>query len=365
MTQRLETGPAGLALLFVFVFLQFGFVTSIGTAGTFKLHQPEAVDLDKDEISDLRERVRKLEPLTTMLMSNGDQLVAEYYQDGYTPDRTVNIKSASKSVISALVGIALAEGSLDGLDQPLIEFFPEILADEPLEKRNITLRDVLLMRSGLKSTSFENYGRWVTSDNWLAYALNQPIVHPPGQVTDYSTGNSHIIAAVLSEATGRDLWNYAQERLFDPLNVDIKSWQESPEGYRFGGNNLGLTSNGLLQFGQLYLNDGRWNDEQVIPSRWIEQSTASIVHDTKNGYPYGYFWWNSTYDGIDVDFAWGHGGQYVFVVPELDLVVVLTSYLQSKSGSTDDYTEKVHRLLENKIIEPLRKKDDESEWYFF
>ncbi len=287
--------------------------------------------------------------MKSLLISRGGERLLTYYDDGYGPGRATNIKSASKSVISALVGIALEEGHLQNLNQTLGEFFPEVLRDAPEAKQNITLRNVLLMRSGLESTSFGNYGAWVTSNNWLRYALERPLVDPPGEVTNYSTGNSHILSAVLTKATNRDLKAYVQDRLFDPLNVRIRSWQRSPEGYRFGGNNFSLTPEGFLRFGQLFLNEGRWKGQQVVPSDWVDESTRSYVHDTYHGYPYGYFWWNTSYQGWDVDFAWGHGGQYVFIVPRLNLVVATTSNLQS---TTDDggYTETVHDLLKNEIL---------------
>lgn len=307
-------------------------------------------EFDTGEIRIIRETADDLKPLNTLIVSQDGTEVIEYAVRGHSIDRPQNIKSASKSVLSALVGIAIKEGHLTGLEQTVGEFFPTILEGEPDLKRSITLRNLLLMRSGLESTSFGNYGAWVTSENWLKDALERPLLDRPGTVTNYSTGNSHIVAAVLTEATGRDLKDYAQERIFDPLGVRIHAWQRSPEGYRFGGNNLSLTPQGMLRFGQLYLNDGHWNDEQVLPDKWVHESTQSYVHDTYHGYPYGYFWWNVTYQGLDVDFAWGHGGQFVFVVPELDLVVVTTSDLQNKSGGTDGYTEKIHRLLKTEIM---------------
>jgi CubicO group peptidase (beta-lactamase class C family) len=118
--------------------------------------------------------------MPSLLISRNGEIVMRYYAEGFSPNRPVNIKSASKSVLSALVGIALEEGHLDSLDQTLIEFFPGILEDAPPAKQKITLRDLLLMRSGLESTSFENYGPWVTSNNWVRNALERPLVDPPG-----------------------------------------------------------------------------------------------------------------------------------------------------------------------------------------
>lgn len=310
---------------------------------------PSDHKLDRSLLERAFERARELAPLNSLIVARDKTIVAEQYYRGMEPNGRANIKSASKSLISALVGIALKRGDLEGLDQTIGPFFPEILEGQP-KKQAITLRNLLLMRSGLESTSFENYGTWVTSDNWIRHALNQPLLDPPGTETRYSTGNSHILAVILSKATGRDLLAYAREHLFDPIGVEVKGWQTDPQGYRFGGNNLSLTPRGLLRFGQLYLNKGRWQGQQIVPEIWVEASTKQYVHDTYHGYPYGYFWWTTTYHNHRVIFAWGHGGQYTFIVPDLDLVVAVTSGLQNLPENEDYHTERIHGLLRDYLI---------------
>lgn len=341
----------GLTVLFVGLpeFVQPPSTSSSSSRMATSFSSPK--ELSGGDKQQIKREAGSLNPLQSLIITRSDSTVLSFHRNGFGPNEAVNIKSASKSVLSALVGITLRDGHLTSLDQPLTDFFPELLKNASGSKQQITLRHVLEMRSGLESTSFENYGPWVTSNNWLRDALDRPIVDPPGTETNYSTGNSHIIAAVLTEVTDRDLLDYANEKLFNPIGTSIRDWQRSPEGYRFGGNNLSLTTEGMVKFGQLYLNDGRWNGRQIIPADWVKRSTRRIIHDTHNGYPYGYFWWNTRYHGLDVKFAWGHGGQFVFVIPRLNMVVVTTSDLQSVTG-TDGYTEKIHEMLKNEILRP-------------
>jgi len=287
---------------------------------------PRRVGMSARALDVVYERAGELDRLTSLLVSRRGRKVGREYFHGLKPGEPVNVKSASKSVLSALVGIALKEGALDGLDRPIVEYFPYLRRPhvDP-RKRSITLRHLLLMRSGLASTSFGNYGAWVTSDDWVRHVLERPVVDPPGQTTRYSTGNSHLVAVILARAVGRDLLEYAREKLFEPMGARVHAWQRDPRGYRFGGNNMYLTARALHRFGRLYLQQGRFRGRQVVPARWVRASTRSRVHDTYHGFPYGYYWWNATYRGYRVDFAWGHGGQFVFVVPRLDLVVSTTS----------------------------------------
>jgi CubicO group peptidase (beta-lactamase class C family) len=276
-------------------------------------------------------------------------VAAQYFRD-LAPGEAVNMKSASKSVLSLLVGIALEEGHLDSLRQPIGPFFPEILEGAP-RKQQITLRDLLTMRAGLESTSFGNYGAWVTSDNWVRDALERPLIRPPGQgEMIYSTGTSHLVAVILAKAVGRPLRAYAQAKLFDPLGVTIRSWQQDPQGYYFGGNNMALTPTALLRVGRLIAQEGRFQGRQVIPADWIERATRTYVTKTYRDFKYGYFWWIENFAARRVVFAWGYGGQFVFIVPEIDLVIACTSSLTNRPPGTGDHTGRVFRMLEDAVL---------------
>ena len=329
---------------------------------TWRAHPPGGYGFDAVALADAMDRAAALSPpLTSLLVARDTTTVAEVYFQGRGPGDGANLKSASKSVLGALVGIALADGTLDGLDQPIGPFFPVLLADAP-RKQQITIRHLLTQQAGLESTSFGNYGAWVAHDDWVAAALRRPLVAAPGSEMIYSTGTTHILGAVLAEATGRSLRTYAQERLFDPLGVRIRSWQQSPAGRYFGGNNLSLTPRALLRLGQLYLNDGRVRGRQVLPPHWATRSWKTYVRATYHGHQYGYLWFTHRLGGERVAFAWGYGGQYVFVVPRLDLVVACTSALANRPPGSDAHNEQILRLLAEHLIPAARGPGVSDPW---
>ena len=318
----------------------------------WQVRDPVPYGLHPDSLERVFARADALDPLNSLLVAVGPDLVAEQYVRGMRASRGVNVKSASKSILSALVGIALHEGALDSLDQPIGPFFPDLLADAP-RKQQITLRNLLTMQAGLESTSFGNYGAWVSSSNWVRDALERPLTDAPGTDMTYSTGTSHLVSVLLTKATGVPTRRYAQEKLFDPLGVRIRSWQQDPQGYYFGGNNLALTPTALLRFGQLYLNGGRWNGTQVVPRDWVDASWHTYVQRTYRGFHFGYFWWHEDFGGRHAYFAWGYGGQFVFVVPSIDLVAVITSSLTNRPEDSGDHSGRIFRFVDETLIPAL------------
>jgi CubicO group peptidase (beta-lactamase class C family) len=264
--------------------------------------------------------------LHSLLVSHHGTLVLERYLNGRRATQHANVKSVSKSVISALVGIALEQKHLPSVREPIGTYFPEVLQGEAnAAKRAITIEDLLTMRAGLESTSGRNYGAWVTSKNWVRYVLSRELEVEPGTVMDYSTGSTHLLSAILTKATKKSTWQYAQEVLATPLGFSLARWPQDPQGIYFGGNEMLLTPRQLVTFGELYLNRGRHGDRQVVPSRWVDDSFIPRGQSRFNDQLYGYGWWMREFAGEQAYFAWGFGGQYVFVVPRLQLVVVTTS----------------------------------------
>jgi CubicO group peptidase (beta-lactamase class C family) len=262
--------------------------------------------------------------LHSFLVSWRGALLAEHYFNGARGDRPANIKSASKSVISALVGIAIERGLIRGVDEPVISYFPEHVKGEP-RKQRITVEDLLTMRSGLESTSSRNYGAWVLSRNWVQHALARPLITEPGMSMQYSTGNTHLLSAILTRATGGSTRQFAQRALADPLGFALAEWPRDPQGVYFGGNDMLMTPRQMLAFGTLYLERGRAGDRQVVPGTWVEESFIPRARSPRSEQLYGYGWWLRELAGHQVAYAWGYGGQYIFVVPAVDLVVVTTS----------------------------------------
>lgn len=269
---------------------------------------------------------KQLPRLHSLLVSQRGVVVFEHYARGVSPGRLANIKSASKSVISSLVGIAIERKLIPDVRQPVATWFPELRRDPDPRKARITVEDLLTMRSGLETTSNRNYGAWVTSANWVRFVLTRKLLVDPGTTMQYSTGSTHLLSAILSKVSGTSTWQFAQAVLGKPLGITLAQWPRDPQGIYFGGNDMLLTPRQMLALGELYLNRGRANGQQVVPAGWVAESCAPKTTSRFDaGREYGYGWWVDEVGGHSSCYAWGYGGQYVFVFDDLQTVVVATS----------------------------------------
>jgi CubicO group peptidase (beta-lactamase class C family) len=291
--------------------------------------------------------------LHSLVVSHRGERVFEYYARGYSANRQANIKSASKSIISTLVGIALERKLIPGLDTPIVRWFPELKKDPDPRKQTITIENLLTMQTGLESTSGGSYGPWVSSRNWVRYALDRPMVSDPGTTMEYSTGTSHILSAILTKATKRSTHQFATDVLARPLGISLARWTRDPQGIYFGGNEMSMTPKQMIEYGELYLNRGRAGARQVVSASWVD---TSCVPRTRSRFDrdrqYGYGWWIQDFNGHRACFAWGFGGQYIMVFRELDLVVVATSST-TVSDERRGYRRQLFDLLETHILPPL------------
>lgn len=259
-------------------------------------------------------------------------IVSERYAAGRTRDSWGASWSVAKSFASAMIGIAIADGDIESVDQPMTTWIPEW---EGTSRADITLRDVLTMSSGLQWNEDYDPSSVLDSDiiqmvlfssDQLAYAISRPSEAEPGTRWQYSSGDSMLLSRVIEEATGLSAHEFARTRIFEPLGMDRAELWSDAAGHGLTYCCLDTTSRGFARFGQLYLQGGEWAGEQVVPTEWVDDSWAPAA--TWTGY--GYQWWRSTVDGYEVASARGHDGQYIMVVPELDLVVV-------RNGTYDKY----------------------------
>jgi CubicO group peptidase (beta-lactamase class C family) len=286
---------------------------------------PEERGIDRAALNEAdRLAASELPDLSALLVVRGGDLVFERYYGGQEADEPVNTRSVTKSVMSALVGIALGEGLLEGLDQTLGELIPDRLpADADPRTADITVEQLLTMTAGWEWDIGSDYQRLIGSDDWVGLTLGLPVVHAPGEVYAYNSGGSHLLSVILEEVTGRATADYAAERLFGPLGIQPGDWEESPQGEASGGFGLELTPRDMAKFGFLYLNGGEWDGEQLVPADYVQASTSyQSAGDATGGAAYGYQWWLTDASGYGASFALGYGGQYIYVVPDLDLVVV-------------------------------------------
>lgn len=280
----------------------------------------------------------------SLLIVRGGVLVHEEYKRGAAPDDLHNVKSVTKSVLSALVGIALDTGDLASIDEPIGSIFAGEFASIPdRAKRDITLADLLSMRSGLE---WDEWGaslyQMTASPNWVRFVLGRPLAHAPGERFVYSTGNTHLIAAALQQITGMTLLEYADLYLFRPLGITARQWPSDPQGIVIGGAELSLRARDMAKLGLLYLSLGQWEDREIIPAEWVRVSTeprVTVVPKDASDRPpvcYGYLWWLRPQQRLGSFMAVGHGGQFIYAVPELDLAVVITGDVKTAPDTFND-----------------------------
>ena len=298
----------------------------------WKTTPPEAEAMDSTILAQIDYYVSDSFPtLLSVLLVRHGSLVFEHSCQGYHAGDSVNSKSVTKSIISALVGIALREQYLTSLDQRLVEFFPQdIPADGDPRKREITLRHLLTLRSGLSwvESSAESLPALFASDNWVRHGLSLPLLHAPGEVFTYSTLDAHLLSAVLAQVTGMSTLEFANQYLFGPLGCKATRWASDPQGYQIGGSELYLTPRDMAKVGYFYLRRGQWEGKQLILEEYLQASTRTqvvpginvVIPDT-----YGYLWWVSTVGPYASFYAIGYGGQTIYVIPDQDVVLVTTA----------------------------------------
>jgi CubicO group peptidase (beta-lactamase class C family) len=251
-----------------------------------------------------------------------------------------NIRSAAKSILALLVGIALRDGLISSLDQKLGNLLPEeFTSDIEPAKRRISIRHLLTMTSGLASIeSGRNALRMFTAPNWTRFMLHLPLVSEPGERFLYNSANPHLVSAVLSHLSGESLIAYANRNLFEPLGIREVVWGASPEGVTFGGSNLFLSAEELSRIGQLCLCRGEWQGRQIIPESWFDEMWCPYQEYFPD-WKYGYYWYlhpethPQTGHRYMTYSAAGTGGQKLLLIPELGVVlsaVAVTDFIAER-----------------------------------
>lgn len=308
---------------------------------------PEEQGMDSGKLADMIEDIDNFYGIRSVLVIRNGYLVLEGYRAPYDKDMTMNVKSVSKSVLSALVGIAIREKHIENIDQKVEEYLPEYFQDADPRKKEITLKHLLTMTTGLPT--IETDTNWENSRDWVKYQLDLPLESNPGNNFGYSTGLTHIMSAILTKTSGVSTLELANNYLFEPMGIKVGRWVQDPNGIYFGGAELELTPRDMAKFGYLYLRNGVWNGQQLVPREWVESSVKNRVKATRFGdnvNEYGYWWWL----GKDYYLAQGWGGQNIIVNPNLDMVVVFTSIDQK--GPFDLYNNEILKAV--KADEPIK-----------
>lgn len=290
--------------------------------------------MDSGAIADAFLAVRDRQ-VNSIVVVRGGCLVAEAYSDRTGPEDPQDMRSVAKSLTSALVGIALKEGKLHSVDQRLAEFFPE-LAHDPL-RSEITIQHLLYMASGLEWNNVNEQAsvEMMHSDHWVRTILQHPGLYKPGTKFNYSNGDAHLVSAVLQRATGEAMLDYASARLFRPLGIRTPSWNHDPQGITIGAWALALTARDMAKLGLLYMMEGQWDGTTVLPEAWIRESLTKRIVLSISKQAYGYYWWTKPLSPefehlgagkLETFYAAGSGGNRIFVVPELQLIVAMTAH---------------------------------------
>ena len=298
---------------------------------------------------------RQVPNLGAFLVWKHDALIYEGYFHGFTKDSVFNIKSASKTVLSAITGAAIARGYLPDLDTPVLKILPEyghsrhaagmwFSADNEVDDRIrqlLTMRELMTMQTGLAWDDFGPLANaWCSSSDPVRLTLDIEYDTLPGTQFRYCSGGAHVFGVALARLIGSDLWGFADSTLFKPAGMQLRRWNTDPMGRYIGGCDMYFTPQDMMRFGILYLNNGKVNGRQILPQSWIKESMSSHavlkywdVLPGANGY--GYFWWRRKSHGNQVYVASGICGELICVVPDLAMVIVTACSTGENAGRAE------------------------------
>ncbi len=283
--------------------------------------------------------------LHSLLIIRNGYLIRENYFGSYQPDTRHELFSCTKSFIATLIGIALDKAYIDNTGHRVMDFLPErTFANLDGQKAAMTLEDLLTMRSGLDWQEGDPAIRAMyLSSDWVKLVLDEPMAVSPGSQFNYCSGCSHVLSAILQQATDMNPRDFADQYLFKPLGITNVNWDTDADGTSIGGWGLQITPRDMAKLGYLYLHRGQWDGQQIVSSQWVENATSTHTK-TDNNLGYGYQWW--TYPSLDAYTALGLGGQTIFVIPKWNLIIVTTAEL--------DNHDPIYRLIEQYIVPAVR-----------
>ncbi|MGI3227134.1 serine hydrolase domain-containing protein [Streptomyces sp. GTA36] len=302
--------------------------------GDWSSTAPETQGMDSTKLRTGLTKLGNNASLLSVLVIRHDRLVAERYYDGGGAQRSNNAHSVSKSFLQALVHIAVEKGDIRSLDDPVADYLPEYFSDASPDMKSITIRHMLTMRSGLDWTEDSTESQVEKTSNWVRSILGRELVSAPGTTYNYSSGNTHVVSAVLQKATGMSTCQFAHQYLFGPMGITAEHWGRDPQGVFSGGYNVYLTPREMAKFGLLYLHDGKWGGRQLVPRGAVRAAQARTA-EVDDVFAYSEGWWTQTISERSTYFAWGFGGQFIYVVPSADVVLVTSEDTSDNSTNKE------------------------------
>jgi CubicO group peptidase (beta-lactamase class C family) len=329
--------------------------------GNWPISSPELQGMDSQFLSEAFLQGEDRGYVDCILVIKNGYIVAEKYYNGYNKEIAHNVKSVSKSFLSALTGIALRDGHISNLSLKMLDFFPEYV-NSSIDKRKhkITIRHLLMMRAGIDDER-NNYGQIYNSSNWIKTTIEFPLTYEPGSTFSYNTFQTHLLSAIITKASEMNTMEFAREYLLAPMNIDVDQWQQGPQGYYFGGNNMYFTPRNMASLGYLYMNNGSLNGIQIVPQEWVEESLKNYTQFTGNNWGdlknvnYGYLWWLGEINNHAVFLAVGYGGQFVINCPDLNMIVVTTADNQVAWNTSDQQIGSILNIVADYIVPAVRE----------
>lgn len=297
---------------------------------------PESQGIQPEDMKGMVEHIEERNlAIHSVIIYRDGTIPFETYFEPYNKDVSHNMKSTSKGVISALMGIALREGFIKSIDEKVLSYFPEYPADDAM-KADITIRDLLTMSSGLewKENGLNSMYTFFVSKRIIPRVLDLKMMDKPGSSFNYNTGLTHLLSAILSKASGMSTLEFAQEYLLGPLGIHNVQWSQDRDGIYIGGSELFITPQGMTKFGVMYMQNGMYSGRQVVPEEWVKESTSTQIEGVFHGaeIQYGYLWWRQidhalfTYlNDENAYLAMGSHGQRILILPDQETVVVITA----------------------------------------
>jgi CubicO group peptidase (beta-lactamase class C family) len=295
-----------------------------------------------------------------LLVRNGF-LVKEYYRPPLKSYNDFELRSATKSIVSALVGIALSRGLIDSLDQPMISFFPEY--DTPSldpRTRTITVRHLLTMRAGFDySDGDPNLVLYSPSDQWVQKTINLPLKYSPGERFYYASVQTHLLSAIITKRSSMSTLAFAKKYLTGPAQFQIGSWEQDPQGIYFGGSGIRMTPRSMARFGELVRMNGFAGTASLIPEAWIRESfIPRNAENTEWGefrkMNYGYSWWMDVSGQDSIFFAAGSGGQFIIIIPAKNAVIVTAADPNQSAAAIALQEERIIRTIRRYLIPSIK-----------
>jgi CubicO group peptidase (beta-lactamase class C family) len=307
---------------------------------------PESVGVEGAVLQSAAATIEKdLPEVRALLVVVGGLLVFERYFHGAQPSDLVNTKSVTKSIVSALVGVAMSRGELTSVNAPIHNWLePEVALSQDGRVRDVTLHHALSMTAGFDwQENGPSTREWMQSPSQVQFTLASRMLSAPGERFDYNTGVAHLVGVIVSRATGMNLATYADQTLFGPMGIHRGDWGRDKQGNYEGGSELQLTPRDMARFGLLYLNRGRWRDRQLVPEAWVLESTRPQGRED-----YGYLWsyLPQEWGGPAIN-ALGYGGQLISIVPDANAVIVLAS-------TTSDPSNPILSVLRERLLPAVR-----------